>query len=241
MNSRRLGHQLELPEPSAALDRNALKNLKDALLRHKVLILRGRDVDEAAHRRFLRRLGTLEDPALPNAEVWLAPGSDRLAPPKAISVLASDATGPLRLGFADVAAAYRAVPHPLRTLADRSWAVHGNQERVAHPVARLHPETGDRGLLLGSLPRQVLGLTDDEGRTVLELLQSYVTEPHNVVELECAPGTLVLADARAIQVRLPAPTRLLTLAGEPPLGVNGQHSHLLPHPSVTAALGTRIS
>jgi taurine dioxygenase len=218
---------------------NTLELLKDALLDHKVLILRAQHLDEPTHARLLRRFGT---PAGAGTvpEAWVAAGSQAVAPPKVLSIRGPDAaaraTGDVRdadVRIADTVGAYRDLPRPLRALADRTWAAHddpvrGPGEPVAHPVTRLHTETGDRGLLLGGHARYILGLPDSESRTVLDLLQSYVIRPHNVFTWTPAPGEILLADARSIQLRAPAGTDVHRVAGDAPLGIDGQHSHPIP-------------
>jgi taurine dioxygenase len=105
-------------------------------------------------------------------------------------------------------------------------------------VTRLHTETGERGLLIGASARRVLGLADAESRTVLDLLQSFVARPHNVLTWTACPGDVLVADARSIQVRFPARRAGLvvrTVTGDAPLGINGQHSHL-PAPAEPGAV-----
>lgn len=77
--------------------------------------------------------------------------------------------------IANSAAAYRDLPEALRELADRLWAVHTNaydyaeprsqkaaehrrqfvstKYRTEHPVVRVHPESGERGLFIGASRR----------------------------------------------------------------------------------------
>jgi taurine dioxygenase len=238
----RLGAEVTGLGLSEELTWNALEYLKDALLDHKVLIFRGQHLDAPSHARLLRRFGRLEDRAVTAPGAWASPGSERLAPPKVVSLRATAASGgdpppDGEVRVADTVGAYRDLPRPLRALADRSWVAHApvratQGELVAHPATRLHPETGDRGLLLGGTARHVLGLPDAESRTVLDLLQSYVVRRHNLVTCTLHPGDVLLADARGVQVRLPpGSSRLLEVTGEAPLGINGQHSHALPSPS----------
>src|SRR4029434_3017209 len=78
--------------------------------------------------------------------------------------------------WSNTAAAYQDLPEPLKLLADNLWAVHSNVYDYAavrprasaaerkhfeevftstiyeteHPVVRVHPETGERTLLLGN-------------------------------------------------------------------------------------------
>ncbi|CAM5718839.1 Putative dioxygenase OS=Streptomyces glaucescens OX=1907 GN=SGLAU_03605 PE=3 SV=1 [Streptomyces glaucescens] len=99
--------------------------------------------------------------------------------------------------IANSAAAYRDLPEPLRELADKLWAVHTNdydyaapktekaaehrkrfvsrKYRTVHPVVRVHPETGERGLFIGGFAQSIVGLGPSDSRDLLRIFQSYVT------------------------------------------------------------------
>lgn len=156
--------------------------------------------------------------------------------------------------IADSAAAYRDLPGPLRELADRLWAVHTNaydyaepkndkaaehrrqfvsrRYRTAHPVVRVHPESGERGLFIGGFAQSLVGLGPSESRDLLRILQAYVTRPENLVRISWNPGDLVLFDNRITQHYAPDDygdqPRLLhrvTVAGDVPVGVDGTPSY----------------
>ncbi|MGI5479094.1 TauD/TfdA dioxygenase family protein [Streptomyces lavendofoliae] len=155
--------------------------------------------------------------------------------------------------IANAAAAYRDLPGPLRELADRLWAVHTNAHdyaeprnekaaehrrqfvsrryRTAHPVVRVHPESGERGLFIGGFAQSLLGFGPAESRDLLRLLQSYVIRPENVVRIVWNPGDLVLFDNRVTQHYapddygdLPRLLHRVTVAGDVPVGVDGGRS-----------------
>jgi len=251
----RLGAQVLGAGPLADLGRGALDDLRTALLRHKVLALRDQHLGAAEHHAFLARFAGGATPSAPAATApawdaadgeplgrWVCPDSFRLAPPRTVSLRT---TGPDVAGecsiFADLTGAYRDLPRPLRVMADSSWAVHGEHpgdERAAtaavHPVTRLHTETGDRGLLLGAHARSLIGPGAARSRTVLPLLRSYLTRPHNLLRWDWREGDVLLVDARAVQHRVragrrpgPDTTAALQTPGDPPLGVDGRHSHHL--------------
>ena len=94
--------------------------------------------------------------------------------------------------IANAGAAYRDLPEPLRAFADTLWAVHTNDydyavppeslnetERdrrelflstryeTAHPVVRVHPLTGERGLFIGGFAQRIVGLSKAESRELL--------------------------------------------------------------------------
>jgi alpha-ketoglutarate-dependent taurine dioxygenase len=158
--------------------------------------------------------------------------------------------------IANTAAAYQDLPPALQALADTLTAVHTNDydyavpanleqdgaaERRAvftstkyetiHPVVRVHPHTGERGLFIGGFTRRIVGLSTTESRDILRLLQSYITRPENIVQVPWQPHQLVLFDNRitqhyAVDNYDGRPRRLnrVTVAGDIPIGVNGEPS-----------------
>jgi taurine dioxygenase len=161
--------------------------------------------------------------------------------------------------IASTGAAYRDLPGPLRDFADTLWAVHTNDHDYAvppesltdaerqrreifvstryetvHPVVRVHPLTGERGLFIGGFAQRVAGLSTGESRDILRLLQSYVTRPENVLRVSWQPGQLVMFDNRITQHYAPdnydrQPRRLnrVTVAGDVPAGIDGRPSYSL--------------
>ncbi|GLY80458.1 TauD/TfdA dioxygenase family protein [Actinoallomurus iriomotensis] len=160
--------------------------------------------------------------------------------------------------IANSAAAYRDLPAELREFADRLWAVHTNdydyalprvnpekaaeyrqvfvstRYRTGHPVVRVHPETGERGLFIGGFAQRVVGLNGSESRDILRILQAYVTRPENILRVVWNPGDLVVFDNRITQHYAPddygdQPRRLhrVTVAGNTPVGVDGKESYVI--------------
>jgi taurine dioxygenase len=162
--------------------------------------------------------------------------------------------------WANEVAAYDALSAPLRQLADGLRAVHTNLYdyaaprpgsdpeaadayrrqfqatawRTEHPLVRVHPQTGERALVLGSFIDHIVGVTRQESELLLELFQSRVERPENLVRWRWAPGDVAIWDNRATQHRVvddfDDDTRSLTrvtLAGEVPVGVDGRASELL--------------
>ncbi|MFF4542983.1 TauD/TfdA dioxygenase family protein [Streptomyces sp. NPDC001435] len=159
--------------------------------------------------------------------------------------------------IASSAAAYRDLPEPLRRLADTLWAEHTNDYdyavpheevdeekaaqraeftsityRTAHPVVRVHPLTGERGLFIGGFAQRIVGLSTGESRKILDLLQPYVTRPENVLRWRWSEHQLVLFDNRitqhyAIDNYDGQPRRLhrVTVAGDVPVGIEGKESY----------------
>ncbi|MFF3376769.1 TauD/TfdA dioxygenase family protein [Streptomyces sp. NPDC002680] len=159
--------------------------------------------------------------------------------------------------IASSAAAYRDLPEPLRQLADNLWAEHTNDYdyavpdeeldeqqaaqraqftsinfRTAHPVVRVHPLTGERGLFIGGFAQRIVGLSAGESRKILDILQAYVTRPENILRHRWSPNQLVLFDNRitqhyAIDNYDGQPRRLhrVTIAGDIPVGIEGKESY----------------
>lgn len=194
------------------------------------------------------------------ANQWHTDVTFVLNPPKA-STLRSLVVPPYggETLIANSAAAYRDLPEPLRAFADTLRAEHTNdydyakapetldeaeQERrkvfvsqkfrTVHPVVRVHPVTGERGLYIGGFAQRIIGLSKGESRDILRLLQSYVTRPENVVRVSWEPNQLVLFDNRITQHYavdnyddLPRRLNRVTVAGDVPVGIDGVHSESL--------------
>ncbi|WP_255951483.1 TauD/TfdA dioxygenase family protein [Streptomyces odontomachi] len=178
--------------------------------------------------------------------------------------------------WANTATAYGNLPEPLRALADGLRAEHTNdydyaavrpealpetlrhhrevftstKYRTEHPVVRIHPETGERTLLLGNFVQKIVGLDGRDTRTLLGLFQSHIERPENTVRWQWRVGDVAIWDNRATQHygvddsddherRL----RRVTVDGDVPVGVDGRASVLLapealPEPPFGAPSGT---
>ncbi|MFG3108779.1 TauD/TfdA dioxygenase family protein [Streptomyces tendae] len=133
--------------------------------------------------------------------------------------------------IASSAGAYRDLPEPLRRLADGLWAEHTNdydyavadedidtekaaqrsrftsiKYRTAHPVVRVHPLTGERGLFMGGFAQRIVGLPVGESR---KLLDDRITQHYAVDNCDGRPRRL----------------HRVTLAGPVPVGVEGKESY----------------
>jgi alpha-ketoglutarate-dependent taurine dioxygenase len=160
--------------------------------------------------------------------------------------------------IANAAAAYRDLPQQLRDFADRLWAVHTNdydyalprnnaakaaeyrkvfvstRYQTGHPVVRVHPESGERGLFIGGFAQRIVGLSGTESRDILRILQAYVTRPENILRVVWNPGDLVVFDNRITQHYAPddygdQPRRLhrVTVAGDAPAAIGGETSFVI--------------
>ncbi|WP_433257196.1 TauD/TfdA dioxygenase family protein [Streptosporangium sp. CA-135522] len=103
-----------------------------------------------------------------------------------------------------------------------------------HPVVRVHPETGERSILLGDFAKRIVGLPADISASLIRLIQEQVTQVENTVRWRWAPGDVAIWDNRATQHRVVhdfdnRPRRLhrVTVAGDIPVGVDGRPSAVL--------------
>ncbi|MFD8567840.1 TauD/TfdA dioxygenase family protein [Streptomyces sp. NPDC059639] len=162
--------------------------------------------------------------------------------------------------WANTATAYENLPAPLRELADGLRAVHSNDydyaalrpdalpEQLArfrdvfakikflteHPVVRVHPETGERTLLLGNFVQKIAGLTGRDSRDLVDLFQRHIERPENTVRWQWQVGDVAIWDNRATQHygvddsddHERALARV-TIDGDVPVGIDGRTSTLL--------------
>lgn len=170
--------------------------------------------------------------------------------------------------WANAARAYTLLPEPLRLLADNLWAIHsldfdfegGFSEayrakmpnyagatrtmfvETEHPVVHVHPETGERSLLLGSWVKRFAGLTTSESQKIFEILQAYVSQPENTVRWRWSEGDVAMWDNRSTQHRSVPDygdaTRILrraTVEGAVPVAIDGSLSRMRKAPEAATA------
>jgi len=159
--------------------------------------------------------------------------------------------------WANTARAYDDLPIELKVLAEGLWATHSNQYDYAaakpnasaeaaqryrevfastvyetdHPVVRVHPETGERTLVLGQFVRRLKGYSIDASGHLFSLLQGYVTRLENTVRWRWREGDVAIWDNRATQhyavddygdqARV---MRRVTVEGDVPVSVDGRRS-----------------
>ncbi|CAG9246862.1 Alpha-ketoglutarate-dependent sulfate ester dioxygenase [Paraburkholderia unamae] len=159
--------------------------------------------------------------------------------------------------WANTAAAYAQLPEPLRALADTLWALHTNAYDYAarhanadsaqlkryrevftskvyeteHPVVRVHPETGERTLVLGHFVQRIKGLSVTDSAHLLQVFHEYVTRLENTVRWSWQEGDVAIWDNRATQHyaindygdarRI---VRRATVRGEVPVSIDGRES-----------------
>jgi alpha-ketoglutarate-dependent sulfate ester dioxygenase len=159
--------------------------------------------------------------------------------------------------WANTVAAYQDLSPELRELADKLWALHTNEydyqarrtkataedlkyhEEVftstvyetEHPLVRVHPETGERSLLLGHFVKRIIGLSSHDSQQLFETFQGHITKLENTVRWRWAVGDVAVWDNRATQHyaindygdqhRL---VRRVTVDGDVPVSVDGRRS-----------------
>jgi alpha-ketoglutarate-dependent taurine dioxygenase len=163
--------------------------------------------------------------------------------------------------WANTVNAYEKLHPALRSLADNLWAVHSNrydyirdpddrriggvdvkeqayrQEFAAlefeteHPVVRIHPETGERALVLGHFIKRFVGLSTTDSNDLFGLFQRHVTRLENTVRWNWRPGDIAIWDNRSTQHYAvddyddhPRLLHRITLAGDVPNSVDGRSS-----------------
>jgi taurine dioxygenase len=67
---------------------------------------------------------------------------------------------------------------------------------VAHPVVRVHPETGRKAIYLGEKVKRFDGMTEDESRPLIEYLNHHSTKPEFVYRHQWRENDIVLWDNR---------------------------------------------
>ncbi|MNJ52490.1 putative dioxygenase [compost metagenome] len=100
-----------------------------------------------------------------------------------------------------------------------------------HPVVRVHPVSGEKNLLLGHFVKRIKGYSQSDSAHLFNLLQSHVTRLENTVRWRWQAGDVAIWDNRATQHYAVDDygtqgrvVRRVTLQGDVPVGVAGQHS-----------------
>jgi taurine dioxygenase len=126
-----------------------------------------------------------------------------------------------------------------RELAQHREVFTSTRLRTEHPVVRVHPETGERTLVLGSFVQRLAGFDGRDSRALIGVLQSHVERPENTVRWQWRAGDVAIWDNRATQHYgvndsddHERTLRRVTVDGDVPVGVDGRRSVLLSPESV---------
>jgi len=111
---------------------------------------------------------------------------------------------------------------------------HSTHYETHHPVVRVHPETGERSLLLGNFVKAILGVNSAESQALFRIFQDRITWLENTIRWNWELGDVAMWDNRATQhyavsdygTQRRAMHRI-TLAGDIPVSVNGEHSRVV--------------
>ena len=170
--------------------------------------------------------------------------------------------------WANTAVAYLELPEPIRILADTLWGIHNNSFDYAqvfgkdvderdevwrkthrpnvieakHPVVRIHPESGERTLVVGFYLQRFVGINGSDSRHLMSILQDHITLPENTVRWRWQSGDIAIWDNRATQHRAitdyGSQLRVMkraVVAGSIPVGIDGRQSAALqPKPAARA-------
>jgi alpha-ketoglutarate-dependent taurine dioxygenase len=274
-----IGAEITGVDTGSQLGDDAIAQIRQALLDHKVVFLRGQSLDYARQVAFAERLGplTLGHPTLasPPEQPFLEEIDSRkgvranhwhtdvtfVDRPPAFTLLHAVVIPPVGGDtlWANTVTAYESLPEELRDLADRLRIVHtnaydyaasaGREERddatrqahrrqfvstvyeTEHPAVRVHPESGERSLVLGGFARTVAGFSPQASRDLIRILQDYVTRPEQTVRWQWRVDDLAIWDNRATQHYAifdygteHRRGERVTVAGPAPVGVDGRPS-----------------
>lgn len=158
--------------------------------------------------------------------------------------------------WANTAAAYLDLPAPLRRVADELWATHSNAFDFAaivhpteadrkfyldfrskrmletdHPVVRVHPESGERTLVLGGYVTRFVDIPKYDGQRLFDIFEHTITAPENTVRWHWNVGDVAIWDNCATmhcavldygdQRRV---VHRVVIEGEVPVSVDGRRS-----------------
>ena len=274
-----IGAEITGADTGTPLSDEVVARIRQALLDHKVVFLRGQSLNYRRQVAFAERLGplTLGHPTLASppgqplleeidslkggkANYWHTDVTFVDRPP-AFTLLHAVVIPPVGGDtiWANTVTAYETLPDELRDLADRLRIVHtnvydyaavtGREERAdpvlaekrrefvstvyqtEHPAVRVHPETGERSLLLGGFARTIDGFGPQASRELIRILQDHITRPEHTARWQWRVGDLAIWDNRATQHYAifdygTAHRRgeRVTVAGPVPVGVDGRPS-----------------
>ena len=70
-----------------------------------------------------------------------------------------------------------------------------------HPLVHVHPETGERALILGHFAQKVIGYGTTDSAHLLAIFQEHIIRPENTVRWRWSAGDVAIWDNRATQHR----------------------------------------
>lgn len=70
-----------------------------------------------------------------------------------------------------------------------------------HPLVRVHPESGERSLILGHFVKRFVDVGSADARHLFDIFQSHIVRHENTVRWRWAPGDVAMWDNRATRHR----------------------------------------
>jgi taurine dioxygenase len=176
-------------------------------------------------------LRAVELPPFGGDTVWAntAVAYDTLAP--ALKHLA-DGLWALHTNAFDYAASRVRTPTPQQQRYAQVFSATSYETR--HPVVRVHPRSGERTLLLGSFAGQILGVPVAVSHDLLRDFQDHITRLEHTVRWRWQPGDVAIWDNQATQHYAiadygdaPRSMHRVTVAGDVPVSISGEHSEAI--------------
>ena len=176
----------------------------------------------------LLKTGSHDEIFLRGNSVWHTDSSFKIVPALG-SALSAREVPPIggETEFADMRAAYDALDDSKKQIIEGRTAVHSfafSQQQmnldgryklnsvmsdeelevlppVQHPMVRVHPETGRKAIYVGRHASHVVGLSMDEGRSLIKELGEFATQSKFVYRHKWEAGDLVMWDNRMVMHR----------------------------------------
>jgi taurine dioxygenase len=170
--------------------------------------------------------------------------------------------------WATTVAAYNDLSPQLKQLAESLWAIHSNKydyastqsastaaERAHYekvfasniyeaqqPVVRIHPETGEKSIVLGQFVQRIVGHNQLDSNLLFQMLQAHVTRPENTVRWSWRQNDVAIWDNQATQHYAindyddqNRTMRRTTIAGEVTVSVDGKRATMVRQPGARNA------
>jgi taurine dioxygenase len=178
--------------------------------------------------------------------------------PPAASILRADLVPDIGgdTQWTNLVAAYEGLSEPLKSFVDGLRAEHryggsnssyqnsefakvinDNLLVAIHPVVRVHPVTGEKGLFVNpGFTSHIVDVSPTESKAILDLLYTEITRPEYTVRFRWEPGSVAFWDNRATSHLAPRDLEHLdverrlhriTLIGDMPKGPDGRESELI--------------
>jgi taurine dioxygenase len=272
----RIGAEISGVALGGNLDVETVAEIRQALLKYKVVFFRGQHhLTDAEQEAFAKLLGNpIAHPTVPRLEgteyvLNIKSDGDQAANTWHTDVTFVDAYPlasilravviPSKGGdtvWANTVEAYERLPQELKDLAGKLWALHSNVYDYAaarpnakdkdatryrevftstiyeteHPVVRVHPETGERTLLLGNFVQKIIGYSRDDSSRLFGIFQDHITRLENCVRWRWSLGDVAMWDNRATQhygvgdFNEPREMHRVTIDGDVPVSLDGRTS-----------------